>query len=128
MARADFTKFLSYHLSRLPVWYEFHHKEQTRTSELSHLDRLAGYSPEDYPLGVLPSMTQMLPLLDLDKSYASNEQVYDHTVGIAPGHSVGFDINENYILSVMTVADVKASHCNFNYRHGGAETAIRRTD
>lgn len=126
--RGGLTKFFTYHMFRLPIWYEFHHRAQTRTSEMSRLDQLTGYSPEDYPLGVLPSMTQMLPLLDLDKSYGSNEQVYDHTIGIAPGHSVLFDINADYGFLAMAGANVKASHRSFNYRHGGGESMIDRTD
>lgn len=126
--RSGLTKFFNYHMFRLPIWYEFHHKAQTRTSDLSHLDHLVGYTPEEYPLGVLPSMTQMMPLLDLDKSYGSNERVYDHTVGINPGHSVTFDINENYGFLVMTGANVKASHRSFDYRQGESDTRFRRTD
>ncbi len=93
----SYTKYLQFHMIQLPVWYEVHHMAQTRTSELYLLDELAGNTS----LEILPSMTQALTVMDVNNSYMSKERVLDHTVGIAPGHSVAFEVNKDYLFSIM---------------------------
>ncbi|MBD5363543.1 MAG: hypothetical protein HDR79_01170 [Bacteroides sp.] len=99
--RVSYTKYLQCHMIQLPIWYEVHHMAQTQTSELYLLDELAGYAFKE----TLPSMTQALPELDIYNSYISKERVLEHTVGIAPNHSVGFEVNKDYLflLCVMQV-------------------------
>ncbi|MDE7111473.1 MAG: outer membrane beta-barrel family protein [Muribaculaceae bacterium] len=117
----SYTKYLQFHMIQLPVWYEVHHMAQTRTSELYLLDELAGNTS----LEILPSMTQALTVMDVNNSYMSKERVLDHTVGIAPGHSVAFEVNKDYLFSIMCNASVTASHRIFEYNKG--ENSIDET-
>lgn len=125
--KMTYTKYLKSHMIQLPFWYEFHHMAQTHTSKLYILDEMVGSAMESHDFGVLPSMTQILPEMDVNKSYISKERSIDHTIGIAPQHSVGFDVNKDYILSVMCNASVTASHRNFTYIQGNNDINESRT-
>ncbi len=72
-------------------------------------------------------MKHTLPEMLVNKSYTSKERSIDHTIGIAPQHSVGFDVNKDYILSVMCNASVTASHRNFTYIQGNNDINESRT-
>lgn len=114
-----FTQFFNYHLTQLPIKYDFTYNEKTSTSSLYLLNELSDYSPNKFPIGTLPSKSELNSVLNRNLSYQTVETSYSHVIGLMPQHSVVFDFKGDnpYSLSASASAFLTLAHKTLDYNH-----------
>ncbi len=109
------------------LWYEFDHKEETRTSELYNLDRMEGYNPENPGFGHLPSTEEYRMTFDPLQSYRSRLSTDRHV--IRPEYvKVGSSSRKFHLLPVFINIPLTVLNRHLDYNGRGVSRTIRRRD
>ncbi len=127
-AKMEFTQLLSHHRSQLPIYYEFRHVDEKKTSNLYRLDQMAGFGQWDSPIGTLPSLTEYLPTYDDAQSYHSRLYDDSHNVGIRYLNTIMYQVLKSYFMLVDAHVNVSASNRRYEYHRAGKVSKFDRTD